>query len=498
MRLVSVPDRWFLGLLVLVSTALRFPGLLVDPTSDESGFLLVARTWAPSTDNMFGSYWVDRPPVLIAAYRLADAVAGGAGPRLLAALLAAVLVVAVHQLARQVTDGPSARVAAVVAAALLANPEFSAWTAKGEVLGTPFVVLSCLASVSALQAESVRRRALLAAAAGMTAVLAVGFKQSLLGGLVFGFVLLVGSLISHRLTGKEAAHLARYALLGAAIPIGIIALWIVATPVTFDTAWYQIFGFRADASRVLAASDSTAPGIRARALWWLFIGSGMAIIAAIALVTCRRWLRGRVVFAVALAAMSVVDAIGVVVGGSYWVAYLIPLIPDIALAAALASAAGRSERVLLRATAGLVALASVVSLVGFTRNQLDDSGGPTEWEVGAAIGAVARPGDTLVSLYGSPGVVLAAKLDSPYEHLWSLPMRTLDPDLAELHDVLAGPDAPTWVVAVLPLDSWHLDPDRQIQDLISRLYAPVEEPCGPPIWLLRSSGSRALPPLDCS
>src|SRR4051794_32793235 len=134
-------DR-FLVVAVLASTALRLPGLVASPSSDEAGFLLVARSWAPSPDSLYGRYWVDRPPVLIAAYRWTDALLGDLGPRLLALVLTAVLVVAVHLLASRLVPTAAARVATVVTVALLADPALSAWTAKGEVLGTPLVAVS--------------------------------------------------------------------------------------------------------------------------------------------------------------------------------------------------------------------------------------------------------------------------------------------------------------------------------------------------------------------
>ena len=71
---------------------------MATPSSDEAGFLLVARSWEPNADSLYGHYWVDRPPVLLAAYRWSDALLGALGPRLLALVLAAVLVVAVHLL----------------------------------------------------------------------------------------------------------------------------------------------------------------------------------------------------------------------------------------------------------------------------------------------------------------------------------------------------------------------------------------------------------------
>ena len=115
-------DR-FLVVAVLVSSALRVPGLMATPSSDEAGFLLVARSWAPDADSLYGQYWVDRPPVLLAAYRWSDALLGELGPRLLALVLAAVLVVAVHLLAARLTSPGAARVATVVTVALLADPD---------------------------------------------------------------------------------------------------------------------------------------------------------------------------------------------------------------------------------------------------------------------------------------------------------------------------------------------------------------------------------------
>ena len=120
-------DRFLVGALV-VATALRVPGFLATPSSDEAGFLLVARSWSPTGDSLYGRYWVDRPPVLIAAYRWTDALFGAAGPRLLAAVLAALLVVTVHLLASRIAGTGPARLATVVTVALLADPEPVSYT----------------------------------------------------------------------------------------------------------------------------------------------------------------------------------------------------------------------------------------------------------------------------------------------------------------------------------------------------------------------------------
>jgi hypothetical protein len=485
------PDRFVLAA-VLVSTALRLPGLLATPSPDEAGFTLVARSWAPSPDSLYGRYWVDRPPVLLAAYRWSEAALGELGPRLLALVLAAVLVVSVHLLAVRLVGPAPARVATVVTAALLANPELSAWTAKGEVLGTPLVALSWLLVVRALDTGSSR----LAVLGGICAMTACGFKQSLVGGLVFATVLLGVSLFVGRRPLRRVVGVGLRFGGGALLPVLVCVAWVAVSPATLASGWYQVVGFRADASAVLAASDSRAPVERAHELGWLFLTCGMAPVVVLALASARRWFLRWPALSCALLATTLVDLLGVVVSGSFWHAYLVPLVPDIALLAAVAASCAPPVRALARFVAALTVVAAVASYAGFARDRLVSPTPSGPWQVGRAISEVSGRDDTIVSLYGSAELVAASGLPSPYRHLWSLPMRTLDPDQDELRSVLAGDQAPTWVVAVLPLDSWHIDSDRRLRDLLIQRYRLIVPRCGPLIWV-RDDVLRARPELDC-
>jgi hypothetical protein len=484
-------DR-FLVVAVVVSSALRLPGLMATPSSDEAGFLLVARSWAPTSDSLYGQYWVDRPPVLLAAYRWSDALLGDLGPRLLALVLAALLVVSVHLLATRLTSPGAARVATVVTVALLADPDLSAWTSKGEVLGTPLVALSWLLLVRALDTGSSRA----ALVAGVCAMTACGFKQSLVGGLVFAAVLLGASLASDRVRpGRVVGAGGRFAL-GAALPVLACVAWIAVSPATLSAGWYQVVGFRADASAVLAASDSRAPVERGHDLVRLFVVCGMAPLVLLGLGSVRRWFFRWPALSVALLAATAVDLVGVVVSGSYWHAYLVPLIPDVALLAALAVSCAPPWRSLTRFVAALAVTATATAYVGFAEARLVSPTPSGPWQVGHAISLVSGRDDTIVSLYGNAELVKASGLPSPYRHLWSLPMRTLDPDQDELRSLLSGPDAPTWVVAVLPLNSWHIDDGRQLRDLLMSNYRLIRPRCGPLLWI-RDDTYRASPELDC-
>lgn len=485
-------DR-FLAVAVLVATGLRLPGLLATPGSDEAGFMVVARAWSPTGESLYGAYWVDRPPVLLAAYRWSDALVGGGGhvlgPRLLALLLAAVLVVCVHRLALRLVGTAPARVATVVAVALLSDPALSAWGAKGEVLGTPLVVLSWLLVVRALDGGAPR----LAVLAGAAAMTACGFKQSLVGGLVFAGVLLAVSLFSGRVPVRVVLSVAGRFAAGAAVPVLACLAWIALTPASFAAGWYQVVGFRADASAVLAASTSRAPVERAQDLVLLFVVCGMAPVVLLALGCARQWWSAP---AAALVAALAVDVAGVVVSGSYWHAYLVPLVPGVALLAALAASCAPPYRSLARFVAALTVAAALAAYAGFAQDRLLSPTPSGPWQVGHAISEVSARDDSVVSLYGAAELVEASGLPSPYQHLWSLPMRTLDPDLTELRRVLSGPQAPVWVVAVLPLDSWRIDADRRLRDLLVERYTLVTPRCGPLIWL-RADKVRPRPRLAC-
>jgi hypothetical protein len=107
---------------------------------------------------------------------------------------------------------------------------------------------------------------------------------------------------------------------------------------------------------------------------------------------------------------------------------------------------GPPVRALTRFATALALLATLSAYVGFTYDRLIAPTPSGPWQVGEAISAVSHRDDTIVSLYGSAELLAASGLSSRYRHLWSLPTRALDPELVELHAVLNGDRAPTWVV----------------------------------------------------
>lgn len=464
----------------------RFPGLLGPLRPDEAGFLLVARSWDPQPDSPYGHYWVDRPPHILWLVQWADRLGGPYLHRAVGALACGLLVLAAAAAAREVVratadaapraDRRAAVLAAVLAAALVSNAEIDPVAAKGEIFGLPLVMGSCW-----LALRAVRLRSWTSALAGGTlAMLAVGMKQSLVGGLVFGGVLLLGSAIGRRVDVRRSALLLAAAGVGALAPVLAAVSWALASGVRLEALWYAVVGFRSDATAVLSAQPSSAPDDRADVLLLIFLTSGMAVVLTWLVVRGHEAVRRLPVPAVAVAVMLVVDLAALVLSGSYWKPYLFALVPGLTLGAACLVAAGavaprRRPRV-AHLVVGVTVVSSVLSLVDWVE-AWDRGMVHHEVRTGAAIAERTRPGDTLLVYGGRADIQWAAGLPSPYPYLWSLPMRTLDPGLEDLHQLLTGPRPPTWFVEAAHLGSWELSGGSEVERSLLRDYDYVGTAC---------------------
>ncbi len=481
----------------LAALALRLVALGQPLRADEAGFLIVARTWDPRPGHLYGPYFVDRPPLLIAVVKLADLVGGDHFLRVVGALGCVLLVLTAAGAAREIAGVRAAKWTAMAVAALSCNAMLDVVSVKGELLALPLLMGGCWAALVAVR----RRSPALALLAGLLGGSAVGLKQNLTGALVFGAVLLVASWRNGRLDGRTTARLLGVALTGAALPWAGTVLWAIAAGVRLTTLEYAVVGFRLDASRVIASAPSAASERRALLLVAVAVGAGMVLLAAGFVRHLREVWRLDPATTAATAAMLLTDAAGLALGGSYWTDYLLPLVPGLALATSLLCATldrrrGRRSGVLLRAVVlGAVASTLVsVTVLGAVRLHQPNADAAT----GQAIGGVAEPGDTLTVFGGSADLQYASGLRSPYPYLWSLPMRTLDPGYHRLVGLLESARAPTWLVVALPTGSWHATGAEQLDAAIADRYVEVGVDCrGGPIELRRGR-DRAAPAPVCS
>jgi hypothetical protein len=429
---VAVPVT--VGVMLLVR-ALEFRD---GASPDEGGFLVVAGQWHAGGSSLYGNYWVDRPPLLIGLYRLADLFGGLVALRVLGALAAAVTVLLLASTAQRVFGRRAAVWTAVVAAALLVSPLYGSIDVNGELLAVPFVALGLRAAVEAVMADDrlIARGAALVA--GGSAVAALLVKQNVADVLVFTAVCWLLAWRQRRLTGRDLRDLIGLAALGSMLSYAVVMLSAMAHGTSPVEVYQATYPFRVQAAKVIAASPSKLPGIRLHRLGVAFLLSGAPLLAvAFAGFGIRRSRAPYVAWALVVTAAW--TAFSVLAGGSYWLHYLVESVPVAALAAgAVSLSAPRLTRVL-----ATVLVASALIAAAIVQWHPVPRPGTT---VGSTLARSAKPGDTVISLFGEPDILRETGMSSPYPYLWSLPSRTLDPAMAQLRAVLDGPTAPTWLV----------------------------------------------------
>lgn len=448
--------------LAAAAGAVWIPFMARSLSPDEGGLLMLAAQWSPGS-SLYGDYFVDRPPLLVTIFALADAAGGAAWTVRTAGIVAVVLsVLLAGTLGRLAAADPTSRLAPVLPAAtaaiLVTTPLFGSTVVNGELLGLPFLLAGLVAAVAA--ARSPRPGAavtwgLLAGAMGACAALV---KQSLLDVFVFVLVLLVP-----RRRFREAL-----AVLAGAAAVTALATWASYLRGTDPRdLWDAVVVFRRQAAAVIAESASDATPQRFAGMLLALVASGAPFLA----VVLARRLRERAPtpdLRWPAAAVLAWELMVVLVGGSYWLHYLIGLVPGmVLLAAAAAQRPLRTDRA-LRVAYGVAAASTVVALTWALTN-------PTERPERPAVAWLdehARPGDTAVVAFGGANILRSTGLRSPYPDLWSLPVRVHDPDLSDLSTLLASSDRPTWlIVAGRSLDTWGVDAtvaDRYLRDHYTR------------------------------
>jgi 4-amino-4-deoxy-L-arabinose transferase-like glycosyltransferase len=485
-RARALADRAPVLLACAVTAGLHLMFLTGAPTSDEGGFAMVARHWNDPGPWLYGPQWVDRPPLLIAIFDLADHL-GPYGTRIVATVAAVGLVAAVGWAARIAGGAVAARWAAWAACAFGSSVFLSTQALNGEILAAPMVALAMAAALAGL-----RRHGAWVLLAGLSAGCAVLVKQNFVDGIAFGAVLIL-------LTAVRERDLRRGVLLVGGFALGVLVallgavLWAQGRGGPSALA-YAMYGFRLDAAHVMASWSSAAPDRRLRQLLLLALASGqVSLLVLLALGHVRR-LRRLSPLAWAFAAAVSIELAGILGGGNFWAHYLIGLIPTVALASGLAARRRQPVRRWVRPVVVLALLASLVTgpfwaVVEARVNGTSSGVSTAQW-----LRASAQPGDTLVIPYTHADVLGLSGLAPAYPFSWSLPIRTRDPHLTLLVDTLRARDAPTWVVRWDPPHLWGLDPGNRVEDALRRHYREVATVCGHGVWLHRGA-TRTLAPV---
>ncbi|RYJ07564.1 MAG: hypothetical protein EON52_00605 [Actinomycetales bacterium] len=484
---MSVLRRWgpvTVALLLLVVVRLAYLG---DPAGrDEAGYLVVAQGWHSGGTSLYGDHWVDRPPLLICIVEAAGSVTG----LRLVGLLASLVVVAGVAAAARLAAGRTAAVWAACTAALLGTAHwFGMSRTNGELLASAFVAAGLPLTLLALRSERARTVAAWAAGAGALAAGAVLVKQTILDGLVFAVALVAATAwqsptLRRRCVTVLAAGSAGF-LAALALALALAAARGTSPGDLFDAL--VVFRFQAGEVIRESATSATPERLGILAAIWLVSGLGVVSVATLA-----RLRRDRDPVLVATAAVLVVVTVEVVLGGSYWAHYLVQLVPATSLAVGLLVV--RLPRRPVVVVAAAVALATLANTVFGLATRAEEE--HRSFVVGTWLRDSATPGDSGVVAFGQPNVLERAGLAAPYPYLWSLIVRTRDPELRELTAVMEGPDRPTWVVDWSGPRPWGLDA-AAFRAVLERDYRVVATVCERRVWLERST-TRTLESIpDC-
>jgi len=470
--------------MAVIATLSRLVFIAAPLSPDEGGFLLVASHWSPGSAT-YGGVFVDRPPLLIAVYGLADLLGGRVALRIIGmlAVLAAVLLAGL--LGGRYAGRRTGRWAAATAAIFLATPLFGVTNVDGELLAMPLLLGGLVALLESVRpTRSVRGRLL---AAGLTGALGAGavlIKQNLVDLAVA--LAAVCCWLALRGRVREAARLVVAAAAGAIAVLVLVLVPAALRGTTPARLWDALIVFRAQAGALIGADAGGGTTARLHQLLVSTVLSGAPLLVLAALVVARRpagRLADRVDLRWVALPMLVWASVGALLGGSYWLHYLIELVPGLVLLMiAAAGTASSTASSTVAATAWyrpmpLLAGALVVALASTTHALVQLGRHPVRMADDRAVATYLRdhrhPGDTAVVAFGHPDILADAGMTSPYPYLWSLPARVRDARLVTLSALLAGPDAPRWVVvAGASLATWGIDATTGQQVLDAR-YRPV-------------------------
>ena len=462
-----------LAVALLATVGLRLLYLGFPLGIDDGGVAFIARAWGTGHGSLYGAYWLDRPPLLVALYKLA-VVGGPTGIRVLGMVAALALVAVTTVVTRAVAGERAARIAAVLSAALASSIALAAVYTPSELLaGVP-----AAGSIGCLVAAHRRGQARWLVGAGLLAVAAALIKQSFLDAGFAGAVFLIASSVRDR---RPRLRWAAAYTAGALIPLAGVGVWLAVAHVSPGSLVYALFGFRVHALDVLATSNVPL-NVRVKSLWLPGAGSGLFILLVIALRGLATLRRDRVL-AVTLAAWLGAGAVGVLGGGSYWAHYLIELVAPASLLTGAALSRLRVGSLVAVALAAL-AVSGTVGGVGHARTLQQRHGVVA---VASYVRDHAQPGDTQYVMYAKANVGYYTGLPSPYPYAWSLLVRAHPGATARLRQLLESPRRPTWIVGWQRPSRWGLDPGGATARALHAHYRVVARVHGHPIYHRTSS-----------
>jgi hypothetical protein len=466
------------------SIALRARFINTPITSDEGGYLAVARAWA-SGKRLYTDAWVDRPQGLVVLFRVWDDLTGGSGPalRVMAMVFGCLAIVGVAYTALALAGPKAAGVAAFLVAVASANARIEGFIANGELLaggaGAAAVAIAC-----GYLFRGHGRSWLFAS--GVVAGIAVSLKQSGCDGLLAVLLCLAAGAITGERTWREATNECGVFLAGVASVLAVLFLHGIV--VGLDAWWYALAGYRLEGINATSRADWHRFGTTAR-----LAAPTMLPLAALAVAGVAAWAARsrRITRANLLLPAWVCFAVITFLAGGlfhrhYWVTLTFPL----GTAAAVA-VARISNRVVVMLIACLVVIPSLIStmhVIVLNRGAAallasDDPRSLTDERVADWYEQHRTPGSTLYAMCASAAVYADADAIPPYPYLWEDGVLNGREAQHKLVELFAGDNPPTFVVEFQ--SAGICNPGGPVASLLRERYAHSATVDGLSILMLR-------------
>lgn len=468
----------------LVVFAVRFRFLFSPLTTDEGGYLAVARAWFNGAD-LYNKTWVDRPQGLLVVYGLLDRVGLGstAGVRLLGTAACFLGMWACARVARTLHgDGAFVPVLWTVGMAL-SIPQVEGFIANAELLSC---AVGATALVFLMRGSWGLRQPVVRDffVGGLLTGAAVTLKQSGFDATVAGCVSIAVIAVTYRWGIKNFLKSAGAVAAGVTVPVGLVLLHAWATG--FHDWWYAVAGVRIEHKSALASADWAKLRETGRIVAPIVIG-GLLVMGVVLMRTVRSHLP-QLLF---LKVWGVIALGAFLMGGlfhrHYWMILMFPFGTAVGVALSrIRSRVWLALAVVVSAAWPAWRAAEAIAMDDATvARVLDADSRLTKNEAVAAWLRANNTGrGTVWAMCASSALYAHIHQDPPFRYSWFEYFRATPEALPMLYDWLRSDLAPQWIAAFQT--AGRCDPGGMLGGIIADRYSLVTEVSG--VQMLRRNG----------
>jgi hypothetical protein len=473
---------WRKWLPFVVVLAMRARFFFSPMTTDEGGYLAVARAWFRGSD-LYGKVWVDRPQGLLVVYGVLDRVGLGNtfGIRLLAFAACCLAMVACGHIA-WIIAGEPARVPTMWAVGIaLSIAQIEGFIANAELLSCSVGALGCAAILLACWSRGAPDLRLLFIG-GAIAGCAVTLKQSGFDATVAACTGVIVAAVHEK--WRTADFIRSVAAIGAgiAVPVGLVLLHASLTG--FHDWWYAVAGVRMQHASALASADWPKLRVTGRIVAPIVL---VALVGSVPLLL--KMLRTNVRAVVVLSAWSIVAVGAFLMGGlfhrHYWVILMFPFATVVGIT--FSTVRTRVVAVLLVVASLTVPFVRTVEAVSMSDMEvaanLDDDTRIVLNEHVADWFAENDPDHgTVWAMCASSAMYALIDQPPPFRYSWFAYFAATPEALPMLHEWFDSASRPEYVVQVQ--SARRCDPSGRLGALIDAHYVEVDTVMGHPVLRL--------------